>query len=152
MLQNILIVFQDNLPIIRREALQEIINEQKLSFKATDTIDRQLKIPERSKAIQVISGIRRYGKSTLVKRNFLTMENAIYLNFEDPRLINFELTDFYRLEELLTDKQNGYLLLDEIQNIEKWELYARAGHDKKIKMKITSSNANAIFWLKKMKR
>ncbi len=72
------------------------------------------------------------------------MENVIYLNFEDPRLINFELTDFYRLEELLTDKQSGYLLLDEIQNVEKWELYDRAAHERKIKMIITSSNASLL--------
>ena len=69
---------------------------------------------------------------------------AIYINFEDPRLINFEVSDFIRLEELLTGQDGSLLLLDEVQNVPQWEIYARSAHERGIPLVITGSNASML--------
>lgn len=52
------------------------------------------------KHIEVISGIRRSGKSTLMKqiiqRNY---KKTAYFNFEDARVFGFEVNDFTKLDE-----------------------------------------------------
>lgn len=130
--------------MIPSDVLREIVNDQKSSYFDETSIDRNLKFPKKTKAILIISGIRRCGKSTLIKNKFLHSENSLYLNFEDPRLINFELSDFSRLEDLMEDKKEGILLLDEIQNIDQWELYARSAHERGISLVITGSNASLL--------
>jgi uncharacterized protein len=93
--------------------------------------------------VQVISGIRRCGKSTLL--NFLISKYAkvCYLNFEDPRIINFEVADFYKLEEILPKNVEAYFF-DEIQNVSQWEVYVRQLHDYGKKVFITGSNASLL--------
>ena len=53
----------------------------------------------------VISGIRRCGKSTLLRQVGETLrENNYYsINFEDERLVNFNETDFNNLYEILLE-------------------------------------------------
>jgi predicted AAA+ superfamily ATPase len=130
--------------MIPSEVLREIVNDQKSSYFDETSIGRSLKFPKKTKAILIISGIRRCGKSTLIKNKFLHAENSLYLNFEDPRLINFDLSDFSRLEDLMEDKKEGILMLDEIQNIDRWELYARSAHERGISLVITGSNASLL--------
>jgi predicted AAA+ superfamily ATPase len=130
--------------MIPTNVLREIIKDQKINYSDKTSIDRILNFPHKTKAILIISGVRRCGKSTLIKNHFLKMKNSLYLNFEDPRLVNFELSDFSRLENLLGDAKNGFLLLDEVQNIDKWELFARSAHEKGISLVITGSNASLL--------
>jgi len=50
----------------------------------------------------IITGIRRCGKSTLLQQiNRTSGERTLYLNFEDPRLAGFDISDFNRLQELI---------------------------------------------------
>lgn len=130
--------------MIPTNVLREIIQDQKINYSDKASIDRILNFPQKTKAILIISGVRRCGKSTLIKNRFLEMKNSLYLNFEDPRLVNFELSDFSRLENLMGDAKNGFLLLDEVQNIDKWELFARSAHEKGISLVITGSNASLL--------
>ena len=98
---------------------------------------------------KVITGIRRCGKSTLLEicRHRLTDANVVY--------INTELHEFSSLgdwEKLLSYIESEYrqgidnvLIVDEIQNIEKWELIicdliARKMFD----IYLTGSNANLL--------
>ena len=86
----------------------------------------------------VITGIRRCGKSTLLRQLMQKTPNFYYFNFEDPRAVNFELTDFQKLNvvfEELYGKAEHYFF-DEIQNIPKWELFVRTMLDKKKKFVI----------------
>lgn len=130
--------------MISSDLLREIVNDQKISFFDENSIGRSLKVPKKTKAILIISGIRRCGKSTLIRNAFLHSEGSLYINFEDPRLIGFDLSDFSRLEDLMGDKKEGFLLLDEIQNIDQWELYARSAHERGISLVITGSNASLL--------
>jgi predicted AAA+ superfamily ATPase len=48
-----------------------------------------------------------------------------YFNFEDPKATSFELSDFQKLDELFCEEfgQGSCYFFDEIQNVEKWELF-----------------------------
>ncbi len=49
----------------------------------------------------IVTGIRRCGKSTLLQQiNTASGGSSVYLNFEDPRLAGFDLSDFNRLHEI----------------------------------------------------
>lgn len=97
-----------------------------------------------SPQVVVISGIRRCGKSTLLQMiRHSAAENAYYINFDDDRLVQFQLEDFQKLLELFIELygvQNTFYF-DEIQNIDGWERFIRRLHDQNNKIYITGSNA-----------
>ena len=130
--------------MISKLTLSEIIEDQKNSYRYKQSVERELEIPADSGRIFIISGVRRCGKSTLIRQKFINNEAALYINFEDPRLVHFELADFNRLEEIAADQGKTHLLLDEVQNIDKWELFARMANEKGIRLYITGSNASML--------
>jgi predicted AAA+ superfamily ATPase len=68
----------------------------------------------------IVSGIRRCGKSTLLQQINNTLdEPSIYLNFEDPRLAGFDLTDFNRLNEISERANITNYFFDEVQLVDK---------------------------------
>lgn len=94
----------------------------------------------------IISGIRRCGKSTLL-RQWLENEykGAFYLNFEDPRLYGFSIEDFQKLDQLIVEANQKELFLDEIQVVEGWERYLRQKLDQEdYKLVVTGSNASLL--------
>jgi uncharacterized protein len=94
--------------------------------------------------ILIITGVRRCGKSTLLQQiSKKIKEEFIFFNFEDPRIYGFELEDFTKLDELVGD-EIGYYFFDEIQNVEKWELFIRHLHDRDKRIAITGSNASLL--------
>jgi uncharacterized protein len=130
--------------MISKQVLSEIIKNQLESILKKQWIERDKEIPLKTKKIVIVSGVRRCGKSTLIQQKLLITGNALYLNFEDPRLINFTLDDFQRLESIAEETGKTLLLLDEIQNIDKWELYARMANEKGLPLYITGSNAGML--------
>jgi predicted AAA+ superfamily ATPase len=70
----------------------------------------------------------------------------LYLNFEDERLENFTAEDFNRLLECHQEMygKRPMLFLDEIQNIEHWEKFARRMADAGYTIYITGSNAKML--------
>lgn len=94
--------------------------------------------------VLVITGVRRCGKSTLMHHLKGQQEETTALfNFEDPRVFNFEPTDFPKLQEVMGENTQCYFF-DEIQNTEKWELFIRNLHDQGKKICITGSNASLL--------
>ncbi len=130
--------------MIAKDTIHEVISNQTDVFFKEKPIERLIELPSKTNRIIVISGIRRCGKSTLLKQKFLNENNALYINFEDPRLVGFDLNDFGRLENILTEQNKECLLLDEVQVIEKWELYVRSAKERKINIVITGSNASLL--------
>ena len=104
--------------------------------------------------IKVITGVRRSGKSTLMfqyknwlQENGVSDEQIIYLNFEN--LDTIELHDSVALHQYIKDRTKEnlqyFLLFDEIQMVNKWEVAVNSLHlDKKIDIVITGSNAKLL--------
>ena len=130
--------------MISKLILSEIIDDQLDSIFKKIWIERDKQIPLRTKMIVMVSGVRRCGKSTYIQQKLLKSGKALYLNFEDPRLINFTLDDFSKLEDIAKEAGKNLLLLDEVQNIDKWERYARMANEKGIPLYITGSNASML--------
>lgn len=101
----------------------------------------------------VLVGVRRAGKSFLLYqiiqdnlKNGITWDEMLYLNFEDERLGNFETEDFNKILECHSELSDHkpILFLDEMQNIDGWEKFARRLADNKYNVYITGSNAKAL--------
>ena len=111
------------------------------SFIARDYI-QQMKIG--SSQVEVISGVRRCGKSTLMEQLKHRYKAATaYFNFEDPRVHDFVVGDFQKLDEVIGTETKAYFF-DEIQNVPSWEIYVRQLHDQGKKVFITGSNASLL--------
>jgi predicted AAA+ superfamily ATPase len=130
--------------MLNKSIIARVVEDQGTEFQSGNPIERDTRIPGSTRRIVIISGVRRCGKSTMIRSIFMKENPALYINFEDPRLINFELPDFERLEELLTEQGKTYLLLDEVQNIHQWEIYARSAFDRGIQLIITGSNGSLL--------
>lgn len=100
-----------------------------------------------NKQVIVISGIRRCGKSTLMQMlRTSAPKGDYYINFDDDRLVNFELSDFNMLLEVFVElygEQNTFYF-DEIQNILGWEKFVRRLHNGSKKVFVTGSNAKLL--------
>lgn len=128
--------------------LEAVVFEQKALFAKEDTsILRAVNQDEYidSEQIVVISGVRRSGKSTLLRQFASRFDNYRYLNFDDERLIRFEVDDFANLM-LLWQKQGNFnaIFLDEIQNVSQWERFVRRIHNEGYKVFITGSNSKLL--------
>jgi predicted AAA+ superfamily ATPase len=95
--------------------------------------------------ITVISGVRRCGKTTLFLQLMQHFDNFYFLNFDDDRLVGFEITDFQELMILFKKQyKSKTVFFDEIQNIEGWEHFIRRLYDEGYKIFITGSNAKLL--------
>ena len=135
--------------MITASQLEELVQTQKETFLAKDPgIPREIETRQitRTNAIVVITGIRRCGKSTLLRQLSMQYENFHYINFDDDRLMDFTITDFPSLmlvfEKISPDVK--ILFIDEVQNVAGWERFIRRIHDEGYKVFLTGSNANLL--------
>jgi len=134
--------------MIQLEFLREVIEHQRLSIAAKDAgmAREQLQsLPDTKSHALIVSGIRRCGKSTLLFQ--LLSERypqAVYLNFDDPRLYDFGIDDFLKLDELINENGSIVLMFDEIQLIRGWERYVRQKLDENFQVFVTGSNASLL--------
>lgn len=102
-----------------------------------DIINRELelRLPKIKKAITII-GPRRAGKTFFLFNNMERLKNVkrteiLYVNLEDDRLLPLELEDMDKILKTYYEiypenrKKMIYLFLDEVQNIDGWELFVR---------------------------
>lgn len=133
--------------MLLKEEIELAVNRQKKLFDQHLSLtprEAKNKINKGSLQVEVITGIRRSGKSSLMRQ--LIEESApkySYLNFEDPRLFDFTVDDFSKLDEILESSGSPYFF-DEIQNVKGWEVYVRQLHDHGQKVFITGSNASLL--------
>ena len=135
--------------MILKETLRQIVIDQKteLEFFEYGTEREELgSIPLELPHAVIISGIRRSGKSTLLHQILKKLPNYYYLNFEDTRLIDFESSDFEKLDEVFHTEYgpSDFYLLDEIQNVKGWEIFVRSRLDRHKHLFITGSNASML--------
>ena len=94
----------------------------------------------------MITGVRRCGKSTLLRQIAKKYEEYNYINFEDERLLEFTYKDFNLLLEVFLElhPKAKTFFFDEIQNIIGWEKFARRLFTEEYKIYITGSSANLL--------
>lgn len=124
--------------------LQSVIDENNATQVKSNTIERDAEIQRPSRFVTVITGVRRCGKSFLLRQSMLSVKRKIFLNFEDIRLDGFVFSDFNKVEKIALDEGIKYLVFEEIQSIEGWEKYVRSAHDKGFHIYITGSNASML--------
>ncbi|MCX6748728.1 MAG: ATP-binding protein [Candidatus Pacearchaeota archaeon] len=140
---------------MNREELYSILFEQQKDFEdEKPTIPREMA----EKAIKlvslemplVITGIRRCGKSFLLKiiKDKLNLKDKdyFYINFNDDRLIKFEVEDFQKIIDFINEqnyKEKCFLFIDEIQEVSGWEKWIDRIKSK-YKIFITGSNSRLL--------
>ena len=106
----------------------------------------------------IIAGIRRAGKTFLSRQILKTKiekgvkpEQTLYINFEDPVLepyLNIDgLNNFYQSYRYFLNKEKfAYIVLDEIQNVPKWEKWVRIMMEKKENVKFILTGSSSKFY------
>ncbi|MCR5124289.1 MAG: ATP-binding protein [Treponema sp.] len=136
---------------MNHEKLKEVIFYQHEIIRNFEIVPREYEFD--LNANYVVVGLRRAGKTTLLYKLVMDLiasgvdwNEIIYINFEDERLSEFTLSDFndiIQVQSELSDKK-GWFFLDEIQNIDGWEKFARRLADSKEHAFITGSNAKML--------
>lgn len=127
----------------QRSEIEKKFEEEKIIERENiDYVKRFLKYPN----IFAILGVRRSGKSIfslLLSKRF--KENVSYINFDDERLVGIKANDLNTIlqsfHELYGDVK--LIILDEIQNVKGWELFANRLRRTK-KVIVTGSNSKLL--------
>lgn len=111
------------------------------------TREEEKEINLNSPLAQVVIGVRRSGKSTLCSK--VMLESGLpfgYINFDDDRLGKLTVDAFDTLLRALYQLNGDFnhLFLDEVQNIEGWELFVNRMLRQGMHMLLTGSNANLL--------
>jgi uncharacterized protein len=135
--------------MIRKSDIIHVIEYQKQKFKVIkNEIEREI-ISELPLGlinfVLIISGIRRCGKSTLLHQLIEKQKEPVFfLNFDTPKLFNFELKDFEIIDLIINENNYKVLFFDEIQVVNGWELYIRQKLDEGYQIFVTGSNASLL--------
>ena len=140
--------------MLHKERIKQILADQREAIlnrepgvvrTVLSDVQKKIMLPH----IVVISGLRRVGKSTLLRQiiqKFYHNEDFYYINFEDERLFNFNAENFNFLYEALIELygEKKTFFIDEIQNISNFESFVRRFYDAGFKFFITGSNAKLL--------
>lgn len=137
---------------MERHLIKQILLEQKEEIAGLfqehiveRTCGRTAKKMIESDMVKVIMGVRRCGKSILAHQSMRPKEYG-YVNFDDERLVGARKEDLNTFLEVLQEITPGlkYLLLDEAQNIDGWELFVNRLKRSRYAVTVTGSNAKLL--------
>ena len=108
--------------------------------------------------VQILTGVRRCGKSTLFKllindliEDGVSPKSILNINLDAPMFIPFwhdvsQIRLIIERAEALTGEKVEYLFLDEVQQMENWEVFVKSAYDSKEfrKIYVTGSNSNML--------
>ncbi|MHB1439292.1 MAG: ATP-binding protein [Cuniculiplasma sp.] len=99
-------------------------------------------IYEKSTLIKTIVGVRRSGKSTFTA-SMLSGKNVGYVNFDERVLLNADPDDIL---SMLVELNGGFkiIFLDEIQNVDRWELFVNKLHRNGYNVFLTGSSSRLL--------
>lgn len=123
----------------QRKERDELMSRPYLKRRISQDIDLLLN----SRLIKLITGPRRVGKSTQALL-MLRDKNFAYLNFDNYSLLNAWNSDL--VMRMLDDVYPGYeyILLDEVQNLDGWDLWVSELYRLGKNLVITGSNARML--------
>lgn len=124
----------------------------------TDVKPRVVDYPEKAHDATVVMGMRRTGKTYVTYQRMralldagLPLERIVHVNFDDDRLKHVRLEDLRLIgdvhAELYPDaaRQKCWYFLDELQDVEGWELYARRLVDSRlVQLCLTGSSSKML--------
>ncbi len=123
----------------QRKECDELLSRPYLTRRSNQDTDLLLN----SHLIKLITGPRRVGKSTQALL-MLRDKNFAYLNFDSQQLL--DAWDANLVMRMLDDVYPGYeyLLLDEVQNLESWDMWVSELYRMGKNLVITGSNAKML--------
>lgn len=134
-----------------KELLKSVIADNQAEIPRHQVIPRDFSFEDFGNYVFV--GIRRAGKSYLLYQRIQQLlangtgwDEILYINFEDERLEGMGKENLNLLLETHIEMygKRPTLFLDEIQNVEGWEKFARRLADAKYRVYITGSNAKML--------
>lgn len=133
------------------ELLKVILRANRRSISRIELVKRDIRLEGNFNYVFV--GMRQAGKSYLMYQRIHqlldeghSIDEIIYLNLDDERLFGMKVTDLDLILQAhfqLSDC-TPILFLDEIQNIDHWEHFARRLANEKYRVYITGSNAKML--------
>ena len=136
---------------IARNTLKQVLLDNQKDVEQYDIFPRHYDLD--SFPLMIFVGVRRSGKSFLLFQRIRQLlaegkgwDEMLYLDFEDTRLEGFTAEDFNLILECHQEMygKRPMLFLDEIQNVDGWQKFARNLADKKYSVFITGSNAKML--------
>lgn len=136
---------------MEREIIRKIIVEGQEFIDDIPLVERKFSFEENGNYVFV--GIRQAGKSYLLYQRIQqlvreghSMEEMVYINFDDERLRQMNVDDFDLILQAYASlfELRPIFFFDEIQNIEGWENFARRLANRKYRIYITGSNAKML--------
>ena len=132
--------------MINSNLLRQILLDNRELVESKRVFPREVQIDTFPRCVLV--GVRRCGKSYLLYQKMQkllaqgkTWDDMLYINFEDERLLGFDVTDFNQIlsvhAELSGRRTLPILFLDEIQLIDGWEKFVRRMADAEAQLYIT---------------
>lgn len=137
--------------MISKDILKNVMISNQEEVEQYKIVPREIPTDEYHQMVFV--GVRRAGKSFMLYQKMQSMlskghkwDEMLYLNFEEDRLTGFSLEDFEKVLECHAELygKRPMLFLDEVQNIEGWEKFARRMADTKHSIWITGSNQEML--------
>lgn len=136
---------------MEKDVIKSLIIEYQNFVEKITLIERDIHLSDQLNYVFV--GLRRAGKSYLMYQQIQHLlreghqiEEILYFNFEDDRLVGLTIEDLDLIkvcyEELYA--HHPIFFLDEIQIVEHWEKFARRLADQKYRVYITGSNAKML--------
>ncbi|MHB1709640.1 MAG: ATP-binding protein [Thermoplasmataceae archaeon] len=138
--------------MIQKSLLRTVIQDQLTEIERSDHIVPRdafdLGLSYNGTSAFVIKGIRRCGKSTMLKQIIRSRfrDSFFYFNFDDERISGFTVEDFQILMETFVELfgDNKNVFFDEIQNVRGWELFINRLLREGYMVFITGSNSNLL--------
>lgn len=137
---------------MEKRVIKSLIIEKQNEILNIELIERPLQLEEAANYVFV--GLRRAGKSyllyqhiqNLIKTKQASIEDILYINFEDERISSVKVEELNLFIESYNEMFDGkpIIYLDEIQNVDGWEKFARRLADSKYRVFITGSNAKML--------
>lgn len=136
---------------VDKNILKQCLRDQRNVIENAVVVERDLSLEENGNYVFV--GVRHSGKSYMLYQRVKqllavghTWEEILFVNFDDERLMEFDVYDFNVLIETHLELygQKPYVFLDEVQRIEGWDKFARRLANEKYTVYITGSNAKML--------
>lgn len=142
----------------KEKAAQIILDFQKMELPPLIGRDLKINLEIPIKRTIVILGPRRSGKTyylyflikKLLEQN-VKKERILYINFEDPKLVDISLEDLPVFLEVFYEiypqnkKEKIWLFFDEIQNVKNWEVFVRGILDKEKAQVFISGSSSKLL-------